>query len=221
MNAMLILDTLGIDALAEHLPAHLLWECVAAAAVRSLGEISAPIAPIKPGATTPTVSRPSSSARTAKPSRAVRASRPSSSPASRPVSVTAKVPVSGPVSTPAGPVASVSTPVPAVRAPAPSTNSPSEEGPDTTLSPAANTQPLGASRKPNRSARPARVRAGATSRGGTMPPPQAPAPMSDDDDSAFDVDTRVGGDPSLAGLDSIEDSPSDPGDEVTRYGHKI
>ena len=150
MNAMLVLDTLGVDALAEHAPAHLLWECVAAAAKRSLGASSSD-AP-KSGLPSPLGDPPS--------------------------------------------------PMP--------------------LSPVTNTKPSAISRKPNRTARASRVRAGATSRSSLLPAVQPPAPIPDDEDedSAFDVDTRVGGDPSLD-LDAIEDSPSyDPSDEVTTHGHK-
>ncbi len=102
---------------------------------------------------------------------------------------------------------------------APVVKAPSREKAELPLSPATNTSPV-AARKPNRSARPSRVRAGATSRGGTMPPPQAPAPIPDEDDSAFDVDTRVGGDPSLSGLDSLDDIEN-ASDEVTKYGQKF
>ena len=151
MNAMLVLDTLGVDALAEHAPAHLLWECVAAAAKRSLGASSSESA--KPGSALPFGDPPS--------------------------------------------------PMP--------------------LSPVTNTKPAAISRKPNRTARASsRVRAGATSRSSLLPAVQPPAPIPDDDDeedSAFDVDTRVGGDPSLE-LDAIEDTSYDPSDEVTTHGHK-
>ncbi len=140
MNAMLVLDTLGVDALAEHAPAHLLWECVAAAAERSLGRDSSesPIASPGPSAGTPNLA----------------------------------------------------------------------------LSPTTNVKPASVSRKPNRSARASRVRAGATSRSASMPA-KAPTPVPEVEDSAFDVDTRVGGDPSL----DLDDS-YDPSDEVTTHGQK-
>jgi hypothetical protein len=88
------------------------------------------------------------------------------------------------------------------------------------LSPATNTTPVSPSRKPNRSARPSRVRAGATSRSTLLPPAQVPSPVPEADDSAFDVDTRVGGDPSLNDLDVIEETVYDPSDDVTTHGHK-
>ena len=147
VNAMLVLDTLGVDALAEHAPVHLLWECVAAAATSSLGTSS-----------------------------------------SEPVSA---------IPSPTGTESAVSMP----------------------LSPAANTKPVSVPRKPNRSARASRVRAGATSRSTAMPMTQDTTPVSDIDDSAFDVDTRVGGDPSL-GLDAVDDTPYDPSDDVTNHGQK-
>ncbi len=69
-------------------------------------------------------------------------------------------------------------------------------------------------RKPNRSARPSRARAGATSRSA------ARAPITlEPEDAAFDVDTRVGGgDPSLNGQD--EKRRADTADEVTSLGPK-
>lgn len=143
MNAMLILDTLGVDAIAEHAPVHLLWQCVADAASRSLGREPSPAATVSD--TSP---------------------------------IATDIPLAAPVED-------------------------------------ASSQ----KRKPNRSARASRVGAGATSRSGQMG--AAPAPIPEDDDSAFDVDTRVGADPSVNGLDGFDDGTFDPADEITSHGQKI
>ncbi len=51
MGPILILDTLGIDAFAEHAPVDVLWACIAAAASRELGTK-------KPGSVAPAPSKP-------------------------------------------------------------------------------------------------------------------------------------------------------------------
>ncbi len=86
-----------------------------------------------------------------------------------------------------------------------------KEGP--ALSPVANEAPV--ARKPNLSARASRVRAGATSR----PPVLASvAPVADDDESAFDVDTRVGTEQPIGDFDVLEEASAFPGDDVTAHG---
>lgn len=55
-------------------------------------------------------------------------------------------------------------------------------------------------RKPNRSARPARARTGA------VPFTQSPAPDVEEDDSMFDVDTRVGADSPVSEFDVIDET---------------
>ncbi len=67
-------------------------------------------------------------------------------------------------------------------------------------------------RKPNISARVSRVRAGATSR------PIASATAEVDDDSAFDVDTRVGAESSDSDFDVVEETKVFLGDDVTAHG---
>ena len=74
------------------------------------------------------------------------------------------------------------------------------------------TSPLGASRKPNLSARASRIRAGATSR------PLAIDPTLDEDDAAFDVDTRVGSEQAIADVDVIDEASAYEGDDVTAHG---
>ena len=140
MNARLVLDTLGVTTLAEHVPDHILWQCVAAAAEQSLGR--------SPLATSSSV--------------------------------------------------------------------PSEIAIDSTEPSASNPVPKSKpnARKPNRSARASRVRAGATSRLAS----QAPVTL-EPEEGPFDVDTRVGGDPSLNGQD--EQRRADTADEVTSLGPKI
>ncbi len=119
---------------------------------------------------------------------------------------------------------------------------PGEPLPDPPMSPVVNAAPVSATsaaarstaarsavtpsataRKPNRAAVASRVGAGATSRSSQVTPLHAPvhAPLMEDDDSAFDVDTRVGHDASLNDLDVIEETAfGDAGDDVTSHGHK-
>ncbi len=145
MNARLVLDTLGVTTLAEHVPDHILWECVAAAAEQSLGRSSLGRSPL---------------------------SASSSDPGELVIDSTEP---------------SASNPIP---------------------------QSKPNARKPNRSARPSRVRAGATSRLAS----QAPITL-EPEEGPFDVDTRVGGDPSLNGRD--EQRRADTADEVTSLGSKV
>lgn len=67
-------------------------------------------------------------------------------------------------------------------------------------------------RKPNISARVSRIRAGATSR------PTASAPLQDDDDSAFDVDTRVGADQPSSDFEVLDEASAVVGDDITAHG---
>ena len=67
-------------------------------------------------------------------------------------------------------------------------------------------------RKPNISARVSRIRAGATSR------PSASAPRHADDDSAFDVDTRVGLEQPSSDFDVIDEANVVVGDDITAHG---
>ncbi len=90
------------------------------------------------------------------------------------------------------------------------------------LAPAADaSSTVGTKRKPNRSASAsaARVRAGATSRTSLSSSSLASTPEPDGEESAFDVDTRVGGDPDAGSLDGLDDGTFDP-DEVTAHGQK-
>lgn len=154
MNPALVVETLGVDSLAEHAPAPLLWAAARDAMGRALGDAEGARPGAKKEATADPATKADGEPDATKPAKAAK---------------------------PAGDAA------------APATDA---------AKPAADDGKPPAPPKPNRSTRPSRVRAGATSRRRLETEPQ-----DEDDENVFDVDTRVGEDAAAASdFDVIEES---------------